>query len=173
MDPVNARPDDSRLFALQTEPGDFETGRCADGRQVVFGLLCPHLALFYFDAQGNLLQAEFRDWEHPAPWRNGRYDIYDDAFEAAFAQQIDRWKAEAGFSPGTIQIKEFMDDAHWVGIQILPEHYQDLETSDEFDNEAERQEYIRDRDEWIARGDFVWWWAKDYYMNAEGEVEST
>lgn len=137
------------------------------------GLLCPNLVAFFFDEQGNLNQKESRLWEYPATRRDGIYQIYDDAFRAALAQQKSRWKTEVGFQPGVIHIKQFYDEAHTVGIEILPEHYQDLETSDEFEDEEERQGWMQDRDAWLERGEFVWWWAKDYYMNAAGEVDST
>jgi hypothetical protein len=151
---------------------DYEVGICADGRQVVMGLLCPYLTAFFFDPQGSLLEKERRLWNHPAPWQNGCYNIYDTDFEAALIQQKSDWQSEIGFQPGLIRVKAFFDDEDTVGIEPLPEHYLNLETPDEFEDEEERQEWIRDRDAWLERGDFVWW-ARDYYMNSNGEVEST
>lgn len=159
------------LYPLQSY--DYETGMCADGRQVVMGLLCPNLVAFFFDMQGNLLGKELRLWKHPARFENGRYHTYEDEFEAALEQQKTEWQAEIGFQPDTIRVKHFFDAELLVGIELLPDHYLELETTDWISNEEERQEYIKDRDSWLENGNFVWWWARDYYMSAEGEVEST
>jgi hypothetical protein len=160
-----------QLFPIQ--PYDFETGTCADGRQVVMGLLCPHLVAYFFDPQGNLLRREQRLWNKPAPrfGTDGPFKIHDEEFRSALERQEREWQAELGFTPGTIWVKQFLDGTP-VGIELLPDHYQDLENADWLDEE-EKQELMESRAEWLERGSFVWWWAKDYYMSKDGKVEST
>ena len=103
-------PED-RQFPLTGYGDEFVTGACPDGRQVVMGLLCPHLVAYFFDPAGRLLGDEHRPWDHPAPRLRdtGPYDIYDPPFQA----------------------------------------------------------------DWRAAGQFVWWWAKNYWTDPDGRVVST
>ena len=165
-----------RLFPIQNHGYDFFTGVCADGRQVVMGLLCPELVAFFFGAEGNYLGREERPWSAAAGKLAGRkppYSIFGDRFRALICKQLKEWQDELEFHAATIRVKEFLDDKHSVGIELLPSHYRDLETGTWFPNEEERQQFIKSRDHWVERGSFVWWWAKDYYMSEDGEVEST
>ncbi|HZY83383.1 MAG TPA: hypothetical protein VFE78_01020, partial [Gemmataceae bacterium] len=116
-----------------------------------------------------------RPWDHPAPrmGADGPYMIYDDDFLAALERQRNDWQAEMGFQPRTIKVKAFFDADYSVGVELLPDHYQGLETADWFDDEDERREFMKSRDEWVKRGNFVWWWARDYHMSKNGKVEST
>jgi hypothetical protein len=161
------------LYPLQYDP-DFETGFCADGRQVVMGLLCPCLVAYFFDANGIWIGKEINPWEYPAPTHpaSGRYLLSDAAFISAMDRQTTAFQEKIGFRPGTIRVKSFFDEEYGIGIELLPEHYVDIETSPYIPDE-ERQNFLESRDDWLENGNFVWWWGKDYYMSAEGEVEST
>jgi hypothetical protein len=166
-----------RLFPLQGYGDDFVTGVCADGRQVVMGLLCPYLVAYFFAPDGRLLEDEDRLWERPARRMggDGPYMIYDDDFQAALARQRKEWQAALGFQPCPIQVRAFLDGRHPVGIELLPDYLQEHEPADwegEPDEEV-RQDIEQSRATWLASGQFVWWWAKDYWMSADGEVEST
>jgi hypothetical protein len=159
-----------RLFPIKSY--DYLTGVCGDGRQVVMGLLCPHVVAYFFGRNGELLGDEHRDWITPAPWvPTGYYDIYDKKFLAGVADQIREWQRAIEFRKGTIRIRAFFDDRHPVGICELPEHLSDEEIANCDDNE--RAELEKSRSKWIRQGAFVWWWARDYYMSRDGEVEST
>jgi hypothetical protein len=166
---------ENRLYPIQNQGYDFFTGVCDDGRQVVMGLLCPHVVAYFFDAQGNLLADEHRPWNKAAPrfGFDGPYKIYDDDFQVALTKQMQEWQTDLGFQKRTVHIRAFMDDRHRVGIELLPEHLRNLESADWFDDDEERQEYIASREEWLADGKFVWWWAKDYFMEKDGSVESS
>lgn len=160
-----------RLFPLSSYGDEYLTGHCADGRQVVMGLLCPHLVVYLFDANGRLLSGERQLWNHPAPRLNsGPFDIYNEAFRTSLDVQFRELQQSLGYSQSPIRVREFFDPDNWVGIEALPSHYRDLET---IANEEERKEFIISRDRWLADGCFVWWWAKDYYMSKDGEVESS
>jgi hypothetical protein len=164
---------DERLFPIQAY--DYETGVCTDGQQVVMGLLCPELVAFYFDSQGNLLGREGRRWSDAAGKIAGDrppYHTFNDEFKALIDAQRKAWQAELGYSPATVRVKQFHDDKYQVGIDILPDHFEDIE-SRTWLSEEQRQDYAESRAEWLADGNFVWWWARDYYMSADGKVEST
>jgi hypothetical protein len=169
---IHKTPSD-RLFPIQEH--DYSTGVCADGRQVVMGLLCPNLVAYFFNRDGTLLGRENRLWNVPARRMdgNGPYLIYDPEFVEALNLQLGEWQSQLGFRPSTIWIKPFFDDEHPVGIELLPEHYRDLDHADWIDHEEDREGLKRLRDQWIEWGNFVWWWAKDYFMSREGKVEST
>jgi hypothetical protein len=164
-----------RLFSIEPHGDDYFPGVCEDGRQVVMGLLCPHLVAYFFGADGKLLGDEHRLWQKAPPrfGTDGPYKIGDNDFQLALTKQLQDWRAEIGFQPQTISVRAFWDERHPVGIELLPEHLQDLDTADWFEDEDERQEYVTSREEWLAEGKYVWWWAKDYFVNADGEVESS
>lgn len=166
---------DDRLFPVNTYGEDFFTAVCADGRQVIIGLLCPHVIAYLFDSQGRLLGDEHRPWNHPAPRtkETGPYQIYDKPFQAALAAQIRDWQLELGYSAAPIRIRAFYDRQHSIGIELLPDHFQLPDEELEEMDEQERQEIVREREKWLASGQFVWWWAKDYWTSADGEVLST
>jgi len=167
---------DERLYPIRDHGGDFFTGVCGDGRQVVMGLLCPEVVAVFFDAAGNHLGCESRFWGEEAAGLAGRepiYDIFGDRFCALIARQLKDWQGELAFRTATIRVKEFWAAGQSVGIEEMPGHYRDIESADWFPNEAERQGFRESRDRWLADGSFVFWWAKDYYMSKDGEVEST
>lgn len=139
------------------------------------GLLCPKLVAFFFDSKGNLLGHEKRAWSDDAAKmvENNSCTIYSDGFRVLIDKQKKEWQAELGFRPATIRVKAFYDGEYPVGIQVLPEHYKDIETATWFRDEEDRQEFIKSRDRWLAEENFVWWWARDYYMSKDGDVEST
>jgi hypothetical protein len=135
----------TQRFNLRSYGDDFQTGRCANGDQVLMGLLCPNLVLFRFDREGTLIGRELRPWSFPARRVGGIYEIFDPMFRTRLGEQITTWQAELGFSEEPITVCGFFDKEHWVGID-LPD------------------------DEPCA---FIFWWAKDYWMNAAGKVVST
>jgi hypothetical protein len=59
-----------------------------------------------------------------------------------------------------------------VGISILPGELEQDEIEAEEDPE-ERAFWEAQKVDWLANSQFVWWWAKDYYMSKEGNVNST
>jgi hypothetical protein len=157
-----------RLYRLQS--ADFVTGTCADGRQAVMGLLCPNLVTFFFTASGAPGDKR-RDACDPAPPQNGgAYQIYDRAFVAGFKKQLAAWQKRLGFVEGPVLLESFFDDESYVGIVDLPDHLEDMGWATNLD---ERRALEAERQRWIERGAFVFYWAKDYWMSREGEVEST
>jgi hypothetical protein len=168
---------EDRLFPLNFRDvgaGGPVTGVCADGRQVVMGLLCPNLVAYFFDANGNLLGDENRSWNHPAPRKGaGPYQIYDEAFQSALAAQFQEWQQTLGFSLCAIRVREFLDERHPVGIELFPDSLQP--TVDEWQsmNEQEQQDVQQAQTKWKVSGTFVWWWAEDYWIKPDGTVGSS
>jgi hypothetical protein len=132
-------------FPIRSYGDEFFVGRCANGSQALLGLLCPNVVLYRFDSDGNLVGREVRPWNYPAERHGGVYAIYDPVFIARLAEQITGWQSELGFTEDRIDVAAFYDEELGVGIE-LPEN-----------------------DECA----FVFWWAKDYWMNDQGGVEST
>jgi hypothetical protein len=159
--------DVASTFTLRSEKDDdFTTGLTHDACQVVVGLLCPFLVAYFFEADGKWLRCEKQLWVYPAPRmrEDGPYQIYDSAFQDALLCQQKLWMSRLGFQPGPIQIQEFFDKENWVGICRFPDFLEE----DELDEEEQK-----DKDDWLARGDFVWWWAKDYHVSADGDIHSS
>ncbi len=161
------QPAPRRLYPIQDHGYDFRTGSVGDGREVIMGLLCLYLVAFFFDPKGNYLETQKRVL-HFMKRHQPPYDIYDKRIE----ERLHVWQEEIGLRPKTIKVKRFMS-ADGAGIEDLPGHYQQfLEDPSQFDEEGRQYypELIRD---WREEGSFVFWWAKDYWMSRNGEVEST
>jgi hypothetical protein len=132
-------------FRVKSYGDDFVTGHCDNGDQVLMGLLCPEVVLYRFAPTGEFLRREAQDWEYPAPRVGGIFQISDPTFRRRLAQQIASWQREIGFVDAPIDVNAFFDHEHLVGLS-LPE---DQECS------------------------HVLWWAKDYWLKATGDVQST
>jgi hypothetical protein len=163
----SSRPPAARELYPIKDSRDFRTGLVSDRRQVVMGLLCPYLVAVFFDPEGNLLGTQKRDLpfmrEQQPP-----YNIYDKRVE----DHLRRWQEEIGYSPKTIKVKRFMIP-EGVGIEDLPGEYQEvLDNPSQFE-EGTKQDYAEWTRLWQATGQFVFWWAKDYWMSREGAVKAT
>jgi hypothetical protein len=164
-----------RRFPITSYGDVFVTGVCDDGRQLVMGLLCPLVVAYFFDSDGRLIGDERRPWNHPAPriGGDGPYRIYDERFQAALDAQLREWQESIGYRPGPIRVRAFLDPRHPVGITLIPEHL-DLSKDQRREVDEEELPYLdQSRAEWLAAGNFVWWWAKDYWTAPDGEVIST
>lgn len=163
------------MHTLQTYGTDFFTGTAADGRQVLMGLLCPEVVAYFFAPDGSFLQREACPWEYPAPRMgdDGPYQIYDDEFERRLGEQIRVWQDVIGFASGAIRVLPFRDDAYYVGVQDKPEH---LEDTAEVEDDDECGEIEAEWKEWAlhdADDEYVFLWAKEYYIGSDGSVFST
>jgi hypothetical protein len=161
-------PFSERLFPLQ--PGRVYTGVCPDGTQVLMGLYCPEVVCFVFSPDGDLLREEARPWKMPAPEREGYWDIYDPDFKQAIARQLREWQEEIGSTPATIHVKPFFSASRAIGITDgldMFEGNEDVLSEQELVDEAESREV------WVESGYFVFYWAKDLHMDADGSVMSS
>jgi hypothetical protein len=136
---------DGAKFTICSYGDDFFAGRCDNGDQVLMGLLCPNLVAFRFDSEGKPIGRELRPWLHPAEWRGGAFAIYGHIFQERLAEQMAGWQSEIGFAEQPITVEMFYDAEQGVGIEPAGSKH-------------------------CA---FILWWAKDYWMDSAGGVEST
>ncbi len=133
-----------RLYLIQNDAHHYHAGRLDNGSQV----LMDGFYRVEFDTEGNFLAAFSRETS-----------------ELPLVVQ--------SFVPGTISVKAFSLPELGLGIQDLPDHYQDFLDHPENNNEDERQHYPKEIDEWRESGSFVLLRNEDYYLNADGEIESS
>lgn len=132
------------MFSIRGYGDDFYTGGTSDKSQIIMGLLCPSLVAYFFSPNGWLLGREVRPWHYPAPGAQGEgYDIYDERFQTRLGEQMRGWMKDIGFLARPICVEAFADEEFSVGI------------ADEEDAGT------------------VLYWAKEYYLSSDGEVEST
>jgi hypothetical protein len=157
-----------RSFTLQSYEDEFYTGSAHAGTKVLMGLLCPHVVTYFFDSAGALVKIERQLWNHPAPKSedDGPYQIYDDQFVQSIGQQIRERQKEIGFQEKPIRVLKFADED--VGIKELPGYLEEAIRNDPTDEEL--AEEVADFKE---LNDFVFCWAKEYWMSVSGEVVST
>lgn len=159
-----------RLYNIQNDAVYFHTGRVKNGNQVLMGVLMPELVMVEFDGDGNYLGITTR--EIPKQFLSVINDIYriEGYIQSAL---IENWQDEIGLMPGTISVKKFFLPDRWIGIQDLPDHFQEILDQPEVYDEEFRREIQDEMKQWLDSGNFVFWWGNDYYLNQEGEVESS
>lgn len=166
-----------KRFKLSSCGDDFTTGVARDGRQVLMGLLCPHLVVVLFDDQGVYLTTEVHPLSQEPPRRenDGPYQIYDEAFRESLMSDIQQQQSTLGIREQTIEVQRFRVEDHCIGLDVLPTHLAQFKadpagTAEDDEDFREMQEELRD---WEISGNCVLWWAKDYWVGPDGEVVST
>ena len=131
------------------------------------GLLCPNLVAFHFDCEGTLLRVEEREvsffYGVMPP-----YKICDERIPPL----IDAWKAEHGFRPSTIRVKQFFSVKHGAGIEEYPTHFTEI-LEDPASDDVEKADIRASMESWDEDGNFVLYWGNDYWLNESGEVVSS
>ncbi len=182
-------------FTITSYGNDFFTGVTSDGRQVLMGLLCPNLVAVFFDAEGSYLSHDVLDltmlpprmgvtgvsWQTPTGVesingiREGPFKISDPTFQSSLANDIGSLKAKVGFIERPIRLRQFKLDGQSIGIELLPRHLAEFKTNP--DGVAEDQEELNELQselaDWESSGNFVFYWAKDYWFGPNGQIEST
>lgn len=159
-----------RLYTVASNPPYFYTGRLANGTQLLMGIQPPDFVLVEFDIHGNYL----RVWgEDNALGSSGISQHLVEPKADETLVQLQSWQTKLGIKHDTILIKKFFLPERWIGIKELPEHYQEvLDEPDTFT--LERQKQLNDDIRlWNDAGSFVLYWDEDYYLNREGEIESS
>ena len=141
-----------RLYTILDDVYHYRTGRLGNGNQALMlsgddGTATAELTWAEFDSEGDLVA------------------FYDKAPRPSSMSLL--------FTPGAISVKSFFIPEVWFGIQDLPEHYQEFLDHPENANEEERLYYPEEISAWHERGDFVLWCNEDYYLNKDGELESS
>jgi hypothetical protein len=159
-------------YLIRGEEPEFIAGSTLDGRQALIGSHSPsHVIAIFFDRNGRLLGYELREIA-PEPAVVGD-NPHDRRRLAKLTGALRKWQSELGFIRGPIEVWKF--NCEGVKVEDLPEHYQDflanaVATEPDKTKWPEWRELIQ---RWRDRGMFVLWWGKDYWMDAEGNVEST
>jgi hypothetical protein len=155
------------LYPIINDGYHYYAGQTKEGNQVLMGVQLPDIVAVEFSAAGELLHVLSRRIALDPPQNTLDLDS-SEVREALDAQQ-----SELGFVPGTIAVRKFFLPDLWIGIADLPEHYQDvIDRPEDYDKER-LQELQGDIQTWLDGGDFVLYWVEDYYLNAQGELESS
>lgn len=155
-----------RLYLIQNDIYHYHTGRLSNGNQV----LMDECSRIEFDAEGNLLAAFGQETSQSTL---KAMDIEGNVL-AVFSQKAPQSSSMMlPVTPGTISVKPFFLPELWLGIRDLPDHYQEFLDHPENANEEERHYYPEEISNWRECGNFVLWWNEDYYLNEDGELESS
>ena len=149
---------------------DFYCGTIADGRQILMGGYGEYVIAYYFTPEGEFAGGRRRKWEEPTRQKSEADWQYYRRCEPVVDKLIKDWQAELGFTWGTIRIKRFFDPEYEIGIEDVPGYLQVL---DQEEDEEERRELEEILTNWVAAGEYVFWWGKDYYTGADGSNSST
>jgi hypothetical protein len=167
-----------RYYTIQdVDDRNFRAGRTADGRQVLMSPFQTGPIALFFDDEGRLLGRERRRTTEPAPmWTGGGpSQIPGDWFERAILRRFRGWQDEIGLEPGTIRVRGFFLDEEQLGIKDMPDHFAEYlaDPANFILDEEETLDWPGLIEDWRRAGRFVLWWGKDYWMEADGEIEST
>lgn len=161
------------MFRIQSHPAnDYSTGKNPAGEPIIIGLLYPYLCCLLFDISGEFVEARFRHVACPARTvrKGGPFLIEDPDFQDALHKQIALWGEELEFEEQPILIQKFASPEFLLGIELLPRHFSQFQDAPDDFTEEDRFEYPTMIDEWLADGNFVFWWRTDYYLDKHGEI---
>ncbi|MEX1041197.1 MAG: hypothetical protein WDZ51_11230 [Pirellulaceae bacterium] len=153
-----------REYIIQSSQYVFETGVLPDGQQVLVGIQLPELVAVRFSSQGALIGVDVVATDSLG---SGSM-VYDQA-----NAELARWKSGVGFQAMAINVQAFFLHDRWIGIEDLPQHYQEVLDHPESIAKERIEELLNDIRRWRLRGDFVLFWDEDYYLNKVGEVVSS
>ncbi len=142
------------LYPIQThEEYGFFAGLGGDGRPVLMLATDFEILAIFFDSNGNLTEIQKRT----VP----RFH---------YAEALPSWQKEMNFKPGTIRVKKFFLPEYEAGIEDLPEHLAEFLANPEGYEKDERDRLSEFIQGWIQRGQFVFLWGNDYWVDNTGEV---
>ena len=154
------------LYLIQNDVCHYNTGRLNNGNQV----LIDECSRVEFDNEGNMLAASSRENLRSTLTA---LDAERNVLAVSTQEAPEAPSMMLPFTPGTISIKQFFLPDLWLGIQDLPEHYQDFLDYPENANDDECHYYSDEIADWRECGNFVLWWNEDYFLNEDGEIESS
>jgi hypothetical protein len=163
-----------KLYLIQNLGGDgYSAGRTRDGRQILFGAFMDWLFAVYFDNDGQLIDVERKPWESLSSHSGMSGRVVDDRL--GLLKRLSLWQVEMGIELGTIAVRKFFIPGDLVGIRDLPEHFEEFERDPEgFAEDAEHMDEFREMlKQWRENGNFCLWWSNDYWLQADGELESS
>jgi hypothetical protein len=153
---------EEKQYTLRTYGADdgaarFYTGRLPDGRSGVIGVYHREIVLVRFAADGTLADVQTR------PLKRGPED-----------KQALAWQQELGWQPGPIRVRRFMLPDQRIYVADYPPWAIVFRHDPYVYPTPEERAQVRERvREWEENGWFVFWWDRDYYLDADGNVLST
>lgn len=151
------------MYRISNDEGCFRAGTLPDGQQVLYGPMGLGITSVYFKSNGEYSRVE----RTALPVSGSSPDCID------WCAAMDEWQSKASVSACSIWVHEFFIHESRIGITKLPEYLQEA-VSGFLSDDSERAELLRrDAKSWTDRGCYVLWWAEEYYMDADGNVESS
>jgi hypothetical protein len=168
-----------RLYRFRPDQAVFETGT-AQGKQLLLAnnYYLQEILLHWFAADGKFLELE----RVPIPQGPIQITVRDKpelhaqvvwlrSYQEKVDHQLAQLKERIGFVPGDIAVRKF--ESEEAAIFDLPgEYVQFLENRETYSEEDQKRfdGYIR---KWRERNNFVLECCNEYWMSADGEVESS
>jgi hypothetical protein len=175
------------LYPLAHQWSDFFAGTCC-GEQVLVGPYGPSLLACFFGPAGDLLRIEERPQsqaEHtPDPESDAMYlGIMRQAAENPRDPPVRAVEALAWFNPA---MRQAWDWAREVGVEfgtvrvrrfVLPDRLIGIEDGNRLAEEGIWEDTCDSAEEWLGKwlgkGNFVFWWARDLWVDGEGKIFAT
>ena len=159
-----------RSYNIQNDVSHYYAGHLKDGSQVLMGIQLPELVMVEFAPTGKYVRTTIRDISSETRKSLQRLP---NSGEDDLLRELRNWQQEVGFTGATISIQQFFLSDRYIGIKNLPDHYQEVLNQPEEYDANRRRELQEDVHLWIERGDFVLYWDEEYYLNQDGELESS
>ena len=159
-------PAPERVYQINSS-GYWHTGHTSDGNQILFGLYCPDLVAYVFNAAGDLVETQKRPLDFLLE-SSPPYNIYNPRIEL----RQEAWKQQLGVRSGLIRVHKFLDNCRGIGIEDYPEYF-DLATEPSNISDGMKSEIEESRRTWEKEGNFVLRWGNDYWLDRNGEIESS
>lgn len=107
--------------------------------------------------------------------REGPFKINDPTFQSSLAKDLGALKTKVGFIERPIRLQQFKLEGRSIGIELLPRHLAEFITNPNgvADDQEELNEFQSELADWESSGNFVFYWAKGYWIGPNGQVEST
>jgi hypothetical protein len=157
-----------RLYTIQTHPNyEIHTGQTKDNFQVLLGWYKNILLAILFDLEGNLvkvLEKPYLPSDKPVSLRD-EHTLLRDALKSWLPEMIEK--------PGPIRVEKFSLNNRPIGIADFDKLDQEFLDDETQFPEEERQDMRDMIDEWIQRGDFVFWWVNDFWCGPDGFIHSS
>jgi hypothetical protein len=148
----------------------FFTGHAGD-RQIITGFEIPGLLALSFDKEGKLVKAEgfpfspelLDEWAYPP------YDGKGNELRRKGLIELRSLQQRIGFVEGAISVQEFSTLPNYNAyLTELPIEYRE-DDPDQVNDEEEIRDQI---DAWRSLGQFAFCWDVEYYMNADGTINT-
>ena len=154
-----------RSYNIKNDVLHYYAGHLKSGNQVLMGIQLPELVMVEFDSTGGYVGTTIRNTSSVVH--------LPETGEEDMSRELQNWQQELGFTGATITIQPFFLLDRYIGIKDLPDHYEEVLNQPEAYSASRRRELQEDVRLWNERGDFVLYWDEEYYLNQDGELDSS